>query len=46
MKTVSRNFVVFSIKIAKNFRTILFVVPLVLFVLAAGAPSAIGTVGG
>ncbi|EKD87865.1 MAG: hypothetical protein ACD_35C00163G0004 [uncultured bacterium] len=35
-----------AFSITKNFRVILFVATLVLFVLAAGAPSATGTIGG
>jgi hypothetical protein len=46
MKTLSRNLVLFSTKIAKNIRIILLVATLVLFVLAAGAPGASGSVGG
>jgi hypothetical protein len=46
MKTMSHNLVLFSTKIAKNIRIILFVVTLVLFVLAAGAPGCSGSVGG
>jgi hypothetical protein len=46
MKTFSSKFNLVSTAIAKNMRVILFVVILVLFVLAAGAPSATGTVGG
>lgn len=46
MKTVSRNLVVFTSVVAKNMRVILFVATLILFVLAAGAPSASGSVGG
>lgn len=46
MKTISNNLVLVSSKIGKNIRVILFVVTLVLFVLAAGAPSATGSVGG
>ncbi len=43
MKSMSSKFVVFS---AKYFRIVLMVVTLVLFVLAAGAPAATGTIGG
>jgi hypothetical protein len=46
MKSISRNFVLVSSAIAKNFRIVLLVATLVLFVLAAGAPSACGSVGG
>ncbi|KAF0111823.1 MAG: hypothetical protein FD147_625 [Chloroflexi bacterium] len=46
MKSISRNLVLISSKFSKNIRVILFVLTLVLFVLAAGAPSATGSVGG
>lgn len=46
MKTLSRNLVTLSAKITRNIRVILLVATLVLFVLAAGAPSMTGTVGG
>lgn len=46
MKSISRNVVFFSTKISKNLRTILFVVTLIMFVLAAGAPAATGSIGG
>ncbi len=46
MKSISRNLVVVSSAIVKNFRIILLVATLVLFVLAAGAPSCTGSVGG
>jgi len=46
MKTLSRNLVLFSSVIAKNIRVIILVATLVLFVLAAGAPSCSGSVGG
>lgn len=45
MKTIASNLVVVSSKIAKNARVIIFVLTLVMFILAAGAPEAIGTVG-
>ena len=35
-----------AFSVSKNIRVILFVATLVLFVLAAGAPSATGTIGG
>jgi hypothetical protein len=35
-----------SSAVAKNIRLILFIATLIIFVLAAGAPSATGTVGG
>lgn len=46
MKTLSRNLITLSAKITRNIRVILLVATLVLFVLAAGAPSMSGTVGG
>ena len=46
MKTISRNLVLFSGKMGGKIRLIMFVATLVLFVLAAGAPLATGTVGG
>jgi hypothetical protein len=46
MKTMSREMVVFASKVVKNYRLILLVATLVLFVLAAGAPVATGSVGG
>ena len=46
MKTLSRSFILVSSAVAKNIRVILLVATLVLFVLAAGAPSATGSVGG
>lgn len=45
MKTLKNNLFVASSKIAKNARVIVFVLTLALFVLAAGAPEFIGTVG-
>jgi len=42
MKTIA----LFTTKISKNLRTVMFIAILVLFVLAAGAPSATGTIGG
>jgi len=46
MKTISRNLVLFSGKMGGKIRLIMFMATLVLFVLAAGAPMATGTVGG
>lgn len=46
MKTLTSNFVQLSTRFGKDIRVILFVATLVLFVLAAGAPAATGTVGG
>ncbi len=46
MKSLSRNLVVISSAITRNIRIIMLVATLVLFVLAAGAPSATGSVGG
>ena len=45
MKTLKNNLFVASSKVAKNARVIVFVLTLALFVLAAGAPEFIGTVG-
>lgn len=45
MKTLKNNLFVASSKVAKNARIIVFVLTLALFVLAAGAPEFIGTVG-
>jgi hypothetical protein len=45
MKTFKNNLFLASTKIAKNARIILFVLTLALFVLAAGAPEYIGSVG-
>jgi hypothetical protein len=45
MKTIKSSLFVASTKVAKNIRIILFVLTLAMFVLAAGAPEAIGTVG-
>ena len=45
MKTLKNNlFITFS-KLAKNARVIVFVLILAMFVLAAGAPECIGTIG-
>jgi hypothetical protein len=46
MKTLSNNLVLFASKLTKNIRVVLFILTLVLFVLAAGAPAATGSVGG
>ena len=46
MKTLSRNFVLFSGKLGGKVRLVMFLATLVLFILAAGAPMATGTVGG
>lgn len=45
MKTLKSNLFVASTKVAKNIRVVLFVLILAMFVLAAGAPEFIGTVG-
>lgn len=48
IQTAKKELIMKSIafSLSKNIRVILFVVTLVLFVLAAGAPSATGTIGG
>ena len=46
MKTLSRNTVLLVGKIGRNVRVVLFILTLVLFILAAGAPMATGSVGG
>jgi hypothetical protein len=46
MKTLSSKFFLVSAKIAPQIKFALFIVTLVLFVLAAGAPQATGSVGG
>jgi len=46
MKTLSRNVVLFSGKLSSKVQLVLFILTLVLFVLAAGAPMATGSVGG
>jgi hypothetical protein len=45
MKTIKNNLFLASSKIAKSARIILFVLTLAMFVLAAGAPEYIGSVG-
>lgn len=45
MKTVKTQLFSLSTKIAKNARLILFVITMLMFVLAAGAPECGGTVG-
>ena len=46
MKALSRNVVLFTGKLGSKVRLLMFIVTLVLFVLAAGAPMATGSVGG
>jgi hypothetical protein len=46
MKTISREVVLFSTKFGSKIRVITFIITLVLFILAAGAPQATGSVGG
>jgi hypothetical protein len=46
MKTLSSKFFMLSSKVSSHIKLILFVATLVLFVLAAGAPQASGSVGG
>lgn len=46
MKTLSRNVVLFSGKLGSKVRIAMFILTLVIFVLAAGAPMATGSVGG
>lgn len=46
MKTLSNRVVLFASKFSGKTRMITFILTLVLFVLAAGAPSAVGTIGG
>lgn len=45
MKTLKSNLFLASSKISKNARIILFVLTLAMFVLAAGAPECIGSIG-
>jgi len=45
MKTMSGKLALFSGKLSHNVRLILFIITLLLFVLAAGAPCATGSVG-
>lgn len=46
MKTLARNVVLFSCKLGSKLRIVMFIVTLVVFVLAAGAPMCTGSVGG
>lgn len=46
MKILSSKFYMFTAKVSSHIKLILFVATLVLFVLAAGAPQASGSVGG
>lgn len=46
MKTLSSKFVLVSGSLVRNTRLVLFILTFVLFVLAAGAPCATGSVGG
>jgi hypothetical protein len=46
MKTLSRNVVLFSGKLGSKVRIMMFMLTLVIFVLAAGAPMCTGSVGG
>jgi hypothetical protein len=46
MKTLSRNVVLFSGKLGGKVRMLMFILTLVLFIFAAGAPCATGSVGG
>jgi hypothetical protein len=46
MKSISNKVVLFAGKLSSNVRLVVFLLTLVLFVLAAGAPSATGSVGG
>lgn len=46
MKSISNKVVFFAGKLSSNVRLVVFLLTLVLFVLAAGAPSATGSVGG
>ncbi len=46
MKSLSRNVVLFSGNMSSKVRMFLFILTLVLFVLAAGAPMCTGSVGG
>lgn len=45
MKTLSRNAFLVSSKLGSKVRLLMFIFTLVLFILAAGAPMATGTVG-
>jgi hypothetical protein len=46
MKSVSSSFVLLAGKVAPKIKLITFILTLVLFVLAAGAPQATGSIGG
>lgn len=46
MKTLSRNVVLFTGKLSSKVRIFMFILTLVLFILAAGAPMCTGSVGG
>ncbi len=46
MKTISRNMTLFAGKYGSKVRIVTFILTLVLFVVAAGAPTATGSVGG
>lgn len=46
MKTLSRSAVFLFSKLSSQIRLVMFILTLVLFILAAGAPWATGTVGG
>lgn len=46
MKSLSSKFALVSGSLVRNTRLVLFILTLVLFVLAAGAPCATGSVGG
>jgi len=46
MKTLSGKFFLVSTRFASQIKLVLFIATLVLFVLAAGAPQATGSVGG
>ncbi len=46
MKTLANKFFLVSSRVASQIKLILFIATLVLFVLAAGAPQATGSIGG
>jgi hypothetical protein len=46
MKTLSSKLYLVSAKISKNVKLVLFIATLVMFVLAASAPQATGSIGG
>ena len=46
MKAISNSIVVFSAKFSSKIRIITFILTLILFVIAAGAPQATGGIGG